>query len=509
MASLPSYLAAARPVPLENRAPWYKNVMPSYFGIMLWFVFWQDLVTAGAKTGGHPAGVIAEGFPPAFVGLIIAAVICHFFFYMAPALLGMRTGLPLYVVGSSTYGASGGRYMPGFLMGILQFGWVAVNAWAVAGILCTCFGLDPTSPGMSHGIIATAFAVLAGFMGLKGIKYVARVSTWLPLIPVAVLIGLICLTAGGLPGLNNPGEPSRLTALAGDVHSLDNSPYIDMSSGYMTYWQIVSVLVIYIVGFFATAGAAGADIASNCRNENDVHVGGITGILLPTVLTGEVVLMAVGGAYGGDMVSEKNFGNYNLVGLIPDIMNHRFGNSGPTISNIIMIALAISSFPAACFSALIAANSFKTVMPKINPWVSVGVGTLAAVALAVSGWAGEVSKVFGVIGASFGPVCGAMLADFLMSGRRWSGPRASFNPAGWISWAVGFVVGAFNLVVDLLLTSKWEWVGTTFPNLADYKDFIYVPPVTAFVVGFALYVALSVVGVRTRKLLGPDGRLLD
>ena len=51
----------------------------------------------------------------------------------------MRTGLPLYVVGTSTYGASGGRYMPGFLMGILQFGWLAVNAAAVAGILCKCF----------------------------------------------------------------------------------------------------------------------------------------------------------------------------------------------------------------------------------------------------------------------------------------------------------------------------------------------------------------------------------
>ena len=58
---------------------------------------------------------------------------------MAPALLGMRTGLPLYVVGTSTYGARGGLFMPGFLMGLLQFGWLAVNAWAVAKILCMCF----------------------------------------------------------------------------------------------------------------------------------------------------------------------------------------------------------------------------------------------------------------------------------------------------------------------------------------------------------------------------------
>ena len=51
-----------------------------------------------------------------------------------------------------------------------------------------------------------------------------------------------------------------------------------------------------------------------------------------------------------------------------------------------------------------------------------------------------------MIGASFGPVCGAMLADYLLAGRKWAGPRAGFNPAGWISWIVGFAVGAFNMV---------------------------------------------------------------
>ena len=52
-------------------------------------------------------------------------MICHFFFYMVPGMLGMKTGLPLYVVGTSTYGARGGLFMPGLLMGLLQFGWLA------------------------------------------------------------------------------------------------------------------------------------------------------------------------------------------------------------------------------------------------------------------------------------------------------------------------------------------------------------------------------------------------
>jgi cytosine permease len=490
MANLPSYLAAAKPVPAANRAPWYKTVMPTYIGVMLWFVFWQSLVSGGGK---HPAGVLSYGFLTAFLGLVIAAMICHFLFYLAPGLLGMRTGLPLYVVGTSTYGASGGLFMPGLLMGLLQFGWLAVNGFYVAIVLCKCFNLSAAIPGWWHGGIASVFIVIAAFVGLKGIQYVARVATYLPLIPVVVLLGLLALTAGNLSGFT----PEKLTA-----NIPADSTAIDVKSGMMSHLQIISILCVYIVGFFATAGAAGTDIASNCRNDNDVHTGGITGVFLPTVMAGFIVMLIVAGAYNGNMLKPENLGNYNPVDLMPNILQHRFGaESGKTIANIAMIALAISSFPGACFSSLIAANSFKTTLPKVNPFISVGLGALASVALAVSGWAGEVSKVFEVIGASFGPVCGAMLADFLLAGRKWSGPRAGFNPAGWISWIVGFVVGAFNLVIPLLV--KCGCLNTAFPHLADYSDFIPVPPVTAFVVGFVLYLALSVVGARTRKLLLP------
>jgi cytosine permease len=506
MSSLTSYLAAATPVPADARAPWYKTVMPTYIGIMLWFVFWQSIVNAGVPDHGHPAGVLSHPYWPAFLGLTIAAIICHFLFYLGPGLLGMRTGFPLYVVGASTYGASGGRYMPGFLMGILQFGWLAVNAGAVAGILCKCFGLgmapnalETTVPGWPHGIIATVFIIVAAVVGLKGIRYVARVATYLPLIPVIVLLGLFMLTAGGLGNF-------AVEKLYANVPP--GSKAIDVDFGLLSSWEVVAILCVYVVGFFATAGAAGTDIASNCRNDNDVHIGGITGILLPTVLAGEVTILIVAGAYGGDMVQRAHVGNYNPVELMSDILQAKFGPArGDMIANIAMIALAISSFPAACFSSLIAANSFKTTMPKVRPVISVGIGTLAAVILAVTGWTANVLGVFQVIGASFGPVCGAMLADFLLAGRKWSGPRAGFNPAGWISWIVGFGVGAFNLVVPILL--KWNWADRNFPRLADYRDYVPLPPVTAFVVGFALYVVLSVVGLRTRKLLTVDGKLID
>ena len=138
------------------------------------------------------------------------------------------------------------------------------------------------------------------------------------------------------------------------------------------------------------------------------------------------------------------------------------------------LLLAVAAFPPACFSSFIAANSFKTTLPKVNPFVSVGIGTVVSIILAVTGWAGRAGSVFEVIGASFGPICGAMMVDYLLSGKKWVGPRAGINMAGWISWAVGFFVGMAPLV-----------------GIAN----IPAAPLVAFIVGAVLYFVLAKAGL--------------
>jgi len=470
--NLPDYLAAAKPVPQEARVPWYMSIAQTYAGVMLWFVFWQGLAGAGTAQGG----TLGAGLGTALLGILVGALICHFLFYLVPGMLGMKTGLPLYVVGTSTYGATGGRIMPGLVMGLLQFGWLGVNAYGVATLLCKCFGVEGVQEGAVvypivhpvHAAIAAVFAAAAAFMGLKGIQYVARVATFFPLIPLVVLIVLTVVTIGGVAHFSpeqtfNPDRGGK---------PLDSV-------------AILILLSTVIVGFFATAGAAGADIAMSSRNAKDVHLGGLVGIALATMVAGGLSVLIVAGAYGAGLVPDNLKGNLNPLDLM------RGGLLDPNLANLFMILLAISSFPGGCFSAFIAATSFKTVMPKINPWLSVGVGTLVSIALAVTGLTGKVVEVFVVIGASFGPVCGAMMADYLLSGGKWSGPRAGFNPAGWISWVVGFVVGAFQFIAP--------WI----PAIEAYRGVIPCPPVAAFVVGFLLYFLLSKIGLRSRTLEMP------
>ena len=469
---LPGYLASASPNPATNRAAWYKTTAQTYAGIMLWFVFWNQVPLGSGLKGadGYSAfagGTLAQGLAVAFLGLIVAALICHFLFYLVPGMLGMKTGLPLYIVGTSTYGAQGGFLMPGVLMGLLQFGWLAVNGFFAGILLCAPFGYG--FPSVPHAIVASAWIVLGAFIGVKGIQYVAKVATFMPLIPLAILVILFVATAGGIgsfdsQALAKAGE--QFTPAAGDVIKAQPA---------LTVFSVIALLATYIVGFFATAGAAGTDIASNNRNAKDVHLGGLTGIALATVFAGGLALLIVAGAYGRGMVTS---------GAVMEPTRLMGNIVGDKPAAVFMYLLAIAAFPAACFSSLIAANSFKATMPKVRPLYSCGLGAIIAIVLAVTGWAGDAIKVFSIIGASFGPVCGAMMADYLLAGRKWAGPRAGFNPAGWISWIIGFVVGAADFI----------------PALAGK---VPCPPVAAFIVGFLLYLLLATIGLQSRTLQMP------
>lgn len=477
--ALPDYVASAAPVPKENRVPWFSSTAQTYAGIMLWFVFWQDVPTGG----GSPGGVLAHGLGWAILGLVLAGLLCHFLYYLVPGMLGLKTGLPLYIVGTSTYGVTGGLLMPGFLMGALQFGWLGVNAFFAGVLLCAPF-YDFPDPMMvvgqtSHAVVATVWAVVAALVGLKGIQYVAKVATLLPIIPLVVLIVLLVATVGGIGKFDPQASVDTAVAAAAAARAeAEVAPATPLST-----WGVVAMSLTYVIGFFATAGAAGVDFGMNNRDARDVQLGGLVGVAGATIFAGGLSLLIVAGAHGlGKAPSPATMQSTALMGSI----------MGTKWAAIFWYLLAIAAFPPACFSSLIAANSFKTTLPKVNPFISVGIGTAVSILLAVTGWAGQVVAVFSVIGASFGPVCGAMAADYLLAGRRWAGPRAGINWAGWISWAVGFFVGAADLLAQHV------------PTLAGIEGVVPVPPLAAFVVGFLLYGILAKLGLQGETLDMPN-----
>jgi len=450
--SVPSYLECAKPNPAANRAPWYKNTAPTYAGIFLWFVFWSYSVSSGT-----PGGILSAGVGVALASVLVAALLCHFCFYYLPARFGQKTGLPLYIVGSSTFGATGGFLLPGFLMGLLQFGWLAVNIFGSSMAMNQMFGFT----GFPLYVVMALWGIAAVVAALKGIQYVAKFSTYLPLIPAVILIVLVAKTIGGLGSF----DPQALVAAsAASTATVAGGVAKGMSAA-----AVFAFVLTYIVGFFATAGAAGVDFGTGSRDKRDVAMGGLVGVALAIFLTIGAAILITAGYYGTD--AGKAALASGAVELNPmSLMGKIFNDS---IAKWLAFALAITAFPSACFSSLIAANSIKTTLPKVNPWVSCGIGCVIAIALAVSGVAGKAIAVFAFIGASFGPICGAITMEYLLSKGRWSGPRAAFNPAGWVAWAVGFVIGVQ-------------------PNFAAQCGFtIPAAPVVAFIAGAALYALLS------------------
>ena len=433
---LPDYLTSAKPNPTSNRGPWYKNSGPTYAGIFLWFVFWDSMSANGLSTGGLGATLL---------GIVLAGVICHFLFFLVPGLLGMKTGLPLYVVGSSTFGAAGALIMPGFLMGALQFGWLGVNTFGSADALAKGFHMQSL-----YIPLCIIWAVGAAFVGMKGIQYVAKVATYLPLIPLVVLLVGLGMFGGSAPDY-------KPTAPAAGVCGCP--------------CETIMLMIAAIVGFFATAGAAGVDICTSNRDKKDVSMGGIVGIIIAIVFTAGISVIAVAGARASGVIG-------------PDVVNMTAALEKKLSSGwfaAIMIGLTLASFPGACFSSFIAANSFKTVMPKVNPYLSVGIGVVVSIILAITGYASKLPSVFGLIGASFGPICGAMMVDYLLAGGKWSGPRAGFNPAGWTAWLLGFIVG---ILPNSLLPAAVQ---------------VNVPcaPVAAFVVGAVVYFVCAKLGMQS------------
>jgi cytosine permease len=187
--TLPSYLSMAKPNPAEERAPWYKGTAPVYAGIFLWVVFYMEIANGTLSQAGLGLSLL---------GLVIAALICHYLFYLVPGLLGMKTGYPLYVVGSSTYGTKGGFLMPGLLMGLLQFGWLAVNTAIATDFILQATGRESAvsivdgalvfNGSAAFTVIAIIWAAVAVFMAIKGIQYIGKVSTYLPIVPLVMIL---------------------------------------------------------------------------------------------------------------------------------------------------------------------------------------------------------------------------------------------------------------------------------------------------------------------------------
>jgi cytosine permease len=427
--TVPNYVTRSVPVSPTNRVPWYKSTFPSYAGIFLWVGFYLKL--AGPTIGYADIRVCLGG-------LLVAGILCFALYYYVPAMLGMQTGRPLYVVGTSTFGTTGGYLIPGLLMGLLQVGWVAVIGAVAASFIMR--GLNQSSRAL-FSLIVIVWLYSLGWVAIKGIHYVSRVAKVLNWVPFIMILIVFWANRGGI--------------------SHYQPPHNDPLTGFLN-------ALLVTIGFFATAGAAGADFGMNNRDRKDIVLGGALGIIGGALIAGGIPVLSVAGSLG------RNAGppSYDYTAAIASV---------GALAPVMFFLFAAASLVPTCFSSFIAANSFSTMLPKIPRSTSTFAAVSVSAVLAITGVADNLVGFFSIVGASFGPICGAMMADYLLAGRRWSGPRLGINWAGCVAWALGFLVG----IPDHLPGIPAAWVR------ADNPSELY-----SFAVGFVVYVVLAKLGFR-------------
>jgi len=123
-------------------------------------------------------------------------------------------------------------------------------------------------------------------------------------------------------------------------------------------------------------------------------------------------------------------------------------------------------------------------VPRISSTMA---GVTVSIVLAVTGVAEHLVDFFTIVGASFGPICGAMAADYLLSGKRWAGPREGVNWAGYLAWALGFLVGILPFL----------------PVSDSLKTYVQPAVLYSFVTGFVVYAVLAKAGLQPRTVAMP------
>ena len=433
---LPDYIAKTAPNPPGNRAPWYKNTAPSYAGVFLWIAFYQSMAQGTLDRGGIAVCLVA---------LVVAGLLSYALYYYVPAILGMRTGYPLYVIGSSTFGTAGGYLMPGLLMGVLQIGWFAVATFFATKYILSGVGMDSSAGTIPFAIIAIVWGFIMAYIGVKGIQYVARVALILNAIPLLMILIALWQTKDGIGNFQVVNPQPRLA---------------------------FALLIQAVIGFFATAGAAGADFGMNSRDQRDVKWGGLVGITMAIIVAGGVPLLAVAGAHG----LNPSLTIWSFDGVIAGV--------GGFLASAMFLLFAIASIGSSCFCAFIAGNSFSTMIKGVSRMASTMVGVAIAVVLAITGVAEDLIGFFTIVGASFGPICGAMVADYIISGKKWAGPREGINMAGYIAWAIGFVVGILPFL----------------PVSEAVKGYSQPAVVYSFFAGFIVYFVLAKLGLQPKAV---------
>ncbi len=266
-------------------------------------------------------------------------------------------------------------------------------------------------------IICAVWGLTFAFVGAVGIGLLGKLSSWIPIFPLAAVALAAVANSKGLSGFSD-----AVALTKGGLAPVNIAMFAALTA---------------TAGFFASAGVAGADFGMNVKDEKGVALGGFFGITIGALVAGVLAIITIAGAIGNDpsIANMTNFDPFLAA------INQSGGILAKTSSWVFVIACVCGTG----FCAFLASNAFATMLPKLPRIPLTMAAGAVGVVLAASGIANNIMGFFVVVGASFGPIAGVMLADCIRS-NGWAGPRKGVNWAGYIAWAVGLVFGLLGAI---------------------------------------------------------------
>ncbi len=420
----PPSVRAAMASPALERKGWQKSLGPSLIGLFLWIGFFDQIPR---ETVGR------SGLAWPVLGSAVGGILGYLLLFRVPTLWTYRTGRPLAVVFTSTFGIRGATMVPGWLIIAIQVVWIAIATHYASTL--TLRGLELLGlldPSYHHNIVvgrvqfpSGLFMVTAFFFGLAATmagRYLVRVITALMAVYPIIIAVLLGITAA----LAIKGLPDYRVLLAG-------------VRGGSAAGIIVALIAAQMVFAFAAAGAlSAAELGVVAQSERDVKLGGWVGLAGGSIVVATLSIMTVAGVfirYGIAVpVNRETSLSLTFVHGVETVIGGRTAGA-------MLLAFGLAGLAPACFSSYIFTAQAYEAFPSVARTKWTILGFLTAWLLVIFGQVDHLYPVLGFVGALLAPVLGAMAADAYKAGGKWPGARVGVNPPGYFAWLAGAIVG--------------------------------------------------------------------
>jgi len=437
-------------VPLA-RGPWYKTIAPAYLGIFVWAPYFDSL-----WIGALPRFELRWSVALA----VTASVLCYVLLFLVPASWGFRTGRPLGLVASSTFGTVGSEWITGIVIGVAYVCWYAV---AIG------YAVDSTLLGLRACGLIEAGRLSGWEFGPITVKSPVFLCTALFWIYITGMSGLLKLT-GVVAALMRVYAPIALLLLTGVAlwlvpaqgsYRVEDAAFFAENAAPIAWWPGQFSAIQLMTGYFAMAGMVSVDWGATARRRRDLMLGGLTGIVLAASWTAVMSLFVVAGAAAR---LHREGGWFVASALDPIPLSFRwgvyFGISG-VAGGAILILFGLAALAPACYSVWAYSQRLSIHWPRLGQAGWTWIGGAFAFVLAATASASRLELIFSAMGDVFAPALGAIAGDWLWQRGRWSGLRHGINSIGVLAWGAGFGLALVLELARVVELASVEWFQPT------------------------------------------------